>query len=273
MQPLAAAEHGETSSDIDADAPVDSIIRFLAYEMFKRRPWTLAQLALAGLVSNALLVLLPIFTMAVYDRVIPHLAFDTLWALTIGMTLVLAADLAIRHVKLRLVDYLAAEMSHAVQVRFFRSLVFAKIADAPRKSASLATAIRDLDGYCQLLPLSVISLTIDLPFVIATTILLAMIAGSVALVPLAGTVLISVVFVLAHYAGHKHLQPHLMQMRAQSHMVSETIEGLETVKTAVAETKMLNKWARLVDSSAYASHIARLSHGMAQHWASTISQL
>ena len=76
MRPLAAAEHGEAASDISADVPVDSIVRFLAQEMMKRRPWTLAQLALAGLVSNSLLVLLPIFTMAVYDRVIPHLAFE-----------------------------------------------------------------------------------------------------------------------------------------------------------------------------------------------------
>lgn len=87
--------------------------------MLKRRPWTLAQLVLAGLVSNSLLVLLPIFTMAVYDRVIPHLAFDTLWALSIGMGFALAADLALRHVKLRLIDPLAADIGHIAQIHFF----------------------------------------------------------------------------------------------------------------------------------------------------------
>jgi ATP-binding cassette subfamily C protein LapB len=273
LQPLAAAEHGETSSDIDADAPVDSIIRFLAYEMFKRRPWTLAQLALAGLVSNALLVLLPIFTMAVYDRVIPHLAFDTLWALSIGMGLALAADLALRHVKLRLIDSLAADISHIAQIRFFRHLVFGNMVELPRTSAAVTPAIRDLEGYCQLIPLSFISLAIDLPFVIITTILLASIAGSVAIVPIAGTVIIGLIFMAAHYAGHSHLQPHLGHMRAQSNMVTETIEGIETVKTSTAETQILNRWERLADSSAFASHAARLAHGMAQHWASTISQM
>ena len=110
LRPLASSGYEDDPSDTVADTPVDSIVRFLATEMLKRRPWALGQLALAGFVSNSLLVLLPIFTMAVYDRVIPHLAFDTLWALSIGMALALAADLALRHVKLRLIDSLAAEI-------------------------------------------------------------------------------------------------------------------------------------------------------------------
>mgnify|MGYP003339431371 CR=1 FL=1 len=83
----------------------------------------------------------------------------------------------------------------------------------------------------------------------------------------------SLIFMAAHYAGHSHLQPHLGHMRAQSNMVTETIEGIETVKTSTAETQILNRWERLADSSAFASHAARLAHGMAQHWASTISQM
>jgi ATP-binding cassette subfamily C protein LapB len=273
LRPLAASEHGHEGSDSNADAPVDSIIKFLAIEMIKRRPWALGQLALAGLVSNALLVLLPIFTMAVYDRVLPHLAFDTLWALSIGMGLALAADLALRHVKLRLIDSLAAEISHVAQIRFFRHLVFGSMVGLPRTSAAVTPAIRDLEGYCQLVPLSFLSLAIDLPFVIVTTILLATIAGSVAIVPIAGTIIIGLIFLIAHLAGHSHLQPYLGQMRAQSNMVTETIEGLETVKTSTAETFILNRWERLADSSAFASHAARLANGMAQHWASTISQV
>ena len=273
LRPLASSGYEDDPSDTVADTPVDSIVRFLATEMLKRRPWALGQLALAGFVSNSLLVLLPIFTMAVYDRVIPHLAFDTLWALSIGMALALAADLALRHVKLRLIDSLAAEIGHVAQIRFFRHLVFGSMVDLPRTSAAVTPAIRDLEGYCQLIPLTFLSLAIDLPFVIVTTILLAGIAGSVAIVPIAGTMIIGLIFAIAHYAGRAHLQPYLGQMRAQSNMVTETIEGLEAVKTSTAETAVLHRWERLADSSAFASHAARLASGMAQHWASTISQL
>ena len=273
LRPLAGAEQGNEDVDSSFDAPVDSIVKFLALQMLRRRPWTLGQLALAGLVSNSLLVLLPIFTMAVYDRVIPHLAFDTLWALSIGMALALAADLALRHVKLRLIDSLAAEIGHIAQIRFFRHLVFGSMVELPRTSAAVTPAIRDLEGYCQIIPLAFLSLAIDLPFVIITAILLAGIAGSVAIVPIAGAIIIGLIFLIAHYAGRAHLQPYLGQMRAQSNMVTETIEGLETVKTSTAETTVLNRWERLADSSAFASHAARLAGGMAQHWASTISQV
>lgn len=272
LRPHAKKITGADDGHGDA-TPVSSIMRYLFSTMLNAHPWAVTQIALAALVSNILLIILPIFTMAVYDRVIPHLAFDTLWALSIGMIIVLSADLAIRHVKLRLIDFLAAEVSHAVQVRFYRTLIFAKLIDVPGKSSSFTNALRDLESYCQLLPLVLVSALIDMPFVIATTIILAMIAGSVALVPIAGALLIGAVFAIAHLRGHRHLQPHLTQIRAQTNMVAETIDGLETVKTSAAETMMLNRWARLVDSSAYASHASRLDYGMAQHWANTISQL
>jgi ATP-binding cassette subfamily C protein LapB len=210
--------------------------------------------------------------MAVYDRVIPHLAYETLWALTIGIVIALAADLALRHVKVRLIDSIAADISHVVQIRFYRRLVHGQMGAMPRTGGALAQTIRDLESYSQLIPMAFLSLFVDVPFIFITSIILATVAGTVALVPLAGALIVAAVFAIAHVASRARLAPFLVLMRLQSNSVIETIEGLETVKTTTAESKLLNKWERLADATAYGSHMSRLAHAFAQQWTMSISQ-
>ena len=68
------------------------LIGSILHEVRLHHKRDLAQLALAAGVSNLLLFAMPMFSMAVYDRVIPHLAMETLWALAIGITLALGVD-------------------------------------------------------------------------------------------------------------------------------------------------------------------------------------
>ena len=191
--------HGEVDDNAahDDDRPVDSVIGYLMSTMFTKRRGALAQLAIAGVASNVLLILVPIFSMAVFDRVIPHLAYETLWALTIGIMIALAADLALRHVKVRVIDSIAADISHVVQVRFYRRLVYGRMKELPRKGGALAQTVRDFESYSQLVPMCFLSLAVDLPFVAITSIILYDVAGTVALVPFAGGVIICFVFALA----------------------------------------------------------------------------
>jgi len=266
------------NGSVDADAahaddrPVESVVGYMVSAMFAKRAGAVIQLAFAGAVSNLLLILVPVFSMAVYDRVLPHLAYETLWALTIGITIALAVDLALRHVKVRIIDSIAADISHIVQVRFYRRLVYGQMKNMPRTGGALAQTMRDLESYSQLIPMLALSLFVDVPFIVITSILLASVAGSVALVPLAGALIVGIIFAIAHVVSHARLAPFLVLMRLQSNSVIETIEGLETVKTATGESTLLNKWERLADATAYSSHMSRLAHALSQQWAMSVSQ-
>src|SRR5262249_58957174 len=44
-----------------------------------------AEVALAAVLVNVFAVLTPLFFMNVYDRVVPHKAFETLWVLALGI--------------------------------------------------------------------------------------------------------------------------------------------------------------------------------------------
>jgi ATP-binding cassette subfamily C protein LapB len=268
--PVAADESATTV--MPEDPAVNSIIALLTSAMLKRRTGTLLQLILAAAVGNLLLVTMPIFSMAVYDRVLPHLAFETLWALSIGMAVVLLADLGLRYVRMKLIDSIAADIGHSVLTRFYRRLVHGKLTHTPRTGGALAQATRDIEAYSQLIPGLFLAVLVDIPFIVFSTAILAGIAGMIAFVPIGGGLLIALIYLIAHLAGHAKLAPYLALMRQQSGMVIETVDGLETIKTSGAENVMLNRWERLSDATALGSHQSRMANGFAAQAAMTVSQ-
>ena len=101
----------------------------------------LVQLLVAAAFSNLMLLALPVYSGLIFDRVIPHSAFDTLWAISIGVMLALSADIAVRWVRLKIQDSLASSASAAIQASAMRKLLEAKMTEAPRSAgADLAAA-------------------------------------------------------------------------------------------------------------------------------------
>lgn len=257
----------------EGEKDVSSILGLIFSTMLQRKRNALLHLVIASGISNLLLIAVPMFSMAVYDRVLPHMAYETLWALTIGIVIVLLADLGLRQVRLRIVDSIGADISHIIQVRLFKRLLHGDMNALPRTGGIMAQTLRDLESYCHMVPMVFLSVTVDVPFVIITTIILIGVAGNVAFVPLIGGLIIAAVYYVAHLVGHAKLAPYLAMMRTQSNTMIETIEGIEAVKTAGAESKLLNKWERLADAAALGSHESRLSHGLAAQVAMTITQV
>ena len=123
----------EPETPLESPAP-QSVIQSVIDYTFRHNKALLWQLSLAAGLSNIFLVLLPLFIMAVYDRVIPHLAMETLWALSIGVGIALMLDLAVRVVRLKLLDAIGLSTSNALQARLFRRLTRLQLKDAPRSA-------------------------------------------------------------------------------------------------------------------------------------------
>jgi ATP-binding cassette subfamily C protein LapB len=218
-----------------------------------------ALLGLSALIGNVLMLAIPVYSMAVYDRVVPHLAFETLWALTTGVLIVLGADFAIRLVRHQLVDAMAVKTSVALQARLFARMLRMPLDKAPRNAALIQLWMRELDALCQTVPLVVVSAIVDLPFILVITALLYALGGPVALVPVAVAFLLGAIYAATHAMSIGRARELNMLARAQATLVAEAADGLEAVKLAAAEGVVLRRFERLADSVAYAGHEAR-------HW-------
>ena len=154
---------------------------------------SLTHLMLAGAMSNLMLLTLPIYSGLVFDRVIPHAALDTLWAISIGVILALLADLALRWVRLKFQDALAARASASLQAAILRRLVEAKLLFAPRSAGALTIRLREIDALAQILPMLITGFAVDLPFLVLVFGLIWLNGGPVVLAPLGGVVALLVI--------------------------------------------------------------------------------
>ncbi|MCB1507697.1 MAG: ATP-binding cassette domain-containing protein [Hyphomicrobiaceae bacterium] len=225
-----------------------------------------AELLAAALISNLMVLALPLFTMAVYDRVIPHLAFDTLFALAIGLSIAMAIDLTLRFVRMRYLDAIGLRISLALQARLYRRLMGAPLARAPREPGLIASVAREVEGLCQIVPATLVSVFADLPFFLILMTVLGFIGGWVVAAPLAGIALLGVFHVIAQARSDKAALSSADLSRKQSNQLLETLGALETVKTAGLSRGLLRRFERLSDEAAHAGHIARL-------WTSAGSQI
>jgi len=253
----------------ESSDPVRGILDF----MTSRHRGMLIELLIAAAFSNLMLLALPVYSGLIFDRVIPHSAFDTLWAISIGVTLALLADLAVRWVRLKIQDALASSASAAIQASVIRKLLQSKMGEAPRSAGAITLRLRNLDAMTQLIPQLVTGALVDLPFLLIVFALLWVNGGAVVLAPVAG---IGVLMALHHWTSlgseaEQKRSTALLQL--QTNRLNEAVEVLETIKSTRTELRVLNRFERIFDEYSYSTHIVRLYQGLAAYANVTIGQM
>ncbi len=146
----------------ESEEPALGLTRLLR-ESFRARRSHVAALVIAGALSALISLVIPIFTMAVFDRVIPHMALETLWALAIGVILLLLADFGIRHARAKLSEGVSVAAAQGVTARLFSRMLFAPMSRLPRHSSQLLQPFQDLSSASGLAAQFLASLLVDLP--------------------------------------------------------------------------------------------------------------
>src|ERR1700722_815147 len=275
VRPRRAAPGGnlaEVGAAVAGPEPADPVRGILSF-MTARHRKLVVQLLIAAAFSNMMLLALPVYSGLIFDRVIPHSAFDTLWAISIGVTLALVADIAVRWVRIKIQDALATAASAAVQASVMRKLLEAKMVEAPRSAGAIALRLRNLDGMTQLVPQLLTGVAVDVPFLLLVFSLLWLNGGAVVLAPILG---IAVLVGVHHWTN---LGSEAEQVRStalaqlQSNRLNEAVEVLEMIKSTRTELRILNRFERIFDEFAYSSHVVRLWQGVAAYANATVGQM
>jgi ATP-binding cassette subfamily C protein LapB len=247
------------------------LMRHLADALSGQRP-LLIQLILASVIINLFGMLLPLFSMAVFDRVIPHAAMETLWALALGIGLALILEVALRHARLKLFDAAGQSVAHALQGRLMSRLMGGRLDHLPRGTAAMVQPMNDLEAMSHLAPHLLISLLVELPFFVVLLVLIASIAGPVALAPLIGAGLLLGLHVLAHHmarAAHGQQGGHIQK---HQQLLIDGISAAERIRITGAGPLLLARWDVSSDAAGYAAHHARYWSGLAAQASGTLVQ-
>ena len=200
-------------------------------------------LAAAALV-NVFALAFPIFAMNVYDRVVPNQAIETLWALAIGIVLVLCADLWLRTLRSRFVDEASARIDVALSATLLERVLGMKLSHRPESVGAFASQLRGFEQVRDFIASGTVTALIDLPFTLLFIGVMAWLSPWLALpVVLVFGLIVVIGWVLQHRLHQ--LSETTWQASAQRNAtLIESLTGLEPIKTQGAEGTIQARWER-----------------------------
>ncbi len=229
-------------------------------------------LAVAGFLSGLINLAVPIFTMVVFDRVIPHGAFETLWALILGVGLLLAVDLALRHVRHALGDAVSLSASTRFGAKFFSRLVHAPLSAMPRQAGGLVQPFQELNQAATIAPQFIAGLMVDIPFFLIVLAFLGALGGWVAAIPAIGVVLLFVIHWIGHRLQMQDLGDEARLSQRQTQMIVDAVMAAEPMRINGTGPQQLMRWEERSDAAAFAGHKLRSRQNFASHAGAFVMQ-
>ncbi|MCP3883289.1 MAG: ABC transporter ATP-binding protein, partial [Sulfitobacter sp.] len=146
------------------------------FPRFRRQ---LIEVATGSFVANLLAVAVALFSLQVYDRVIPHQSEATLWVLAAGAGLALLMEAFLKMARARLMDGAGRQIELSVQDILMRRLLGMRSDTRGQAPNQLFSAMREFGSVREFFTASTIGTIADIPFIFVFLFLVASIAGNV----------------------------------------------------------------------------------------------
>src|SRR5215204_3853581 len=141
---------------------------------------------LAALVVNLLALAVPLFTMNVYDRVIPNKAIPTLWVLALGVMIALSFDFTLRLARSRLVDEIGRKLDAKLSQKLFEKVMNLPMAERQGSTGAFARRVSEFEMVRDFFASTTVVLAVDVVFLFLFLILITALAGWLVAVPIVG---------------------------------------------------------------------------------------
>lgn len=227
-------------------------------EPMRRNRETYWKVGLAAVFINIFGLLTSLFTMTIYDRVVPNNAMSSLIALSIGMGIVIIFDFVLKLLRAYFVDHAGAQIDRDIGEEVFQRLLSIRLELKKGSTGALAGLMRELEALRDFFASATLTAVVDVPFIILTLILVAIIGGWVVLVPAVMVPLVILVGWLTHPALERLSARALGEGMLKQSVLVEAIGGLEMVKTAGAAPLLSRRWLKAVQQHSDSSLRQRL---------------
>jgi ATP-binding cassette subfamily C protein LapB len=205
---------------------------------------------LATVFINLLAIASPLFTMNVYDRVVPNNALETLWVLAVGVGIAFFFDFALRNLRGYFVDVAGRNSDILVASKLMSHILSIRLDHKPESTGALVNNMREFDSLREFFSSTTLLALVDLPFLILFITIIFYIGGPVAIVPGVVAPIVILVGIIMQGPLKRAIEGGYKESTQKNALLVETVSGLETIKTSRAEGSMLGRWENIVGMGA-----------------------
>ncbi|MGL4722838.1 MAG: type I secretion system permease/ATPase [Desulfovibrionaceae bacterium] len=240
------------------DAPMDKRASDIKLLNTKRWFWDVLlnylpiykHVIIASLVLNLLAIASPLFFMNVYDRVVPNKAFETLWVLGVGILIAYFFDFLLKNLRSYFVDVAGRNADVILASKLLTQVMGMRFDDKPDSTGSIANNLKEFESLREFFSSTTLLTLMDLPFVLILLGIVYMIGGPIILVPLIAIPFIVFVGFLIHFPFQRIMESGYKEGMQKNALLVEILNGLETVKVSLAESRMQDIWEKIVGQNA-----------------------
>ncbi|MGK3632433.1 type I secretion system permease/ATPase [Enterobacter cloacae] len=259
------------------DARVDDYIRPYEPNWF----WGIAlkdwrrygDIMLASLVSSLLALAGMIFSMQVYDRVVPAQSYPTLWVLFAGVMMAIFFEFAMRMLRTHLSDAIGKRADLRISDRVFGHALRLKNNVRSKSTGSFISQIRELESVRELITSTTIGAVADLPFFFLFVLILWLIGGWLVLVVLLAVPLLLIPGFLIQRPLARLANEGMRESAVRNATLVEAVESIEDIKLLRAEQRFQNQWNHSNDVAATISMKQRFLTGLLLTWTQEVQSI
>lgn len=205
----------------------------------------------ASLFINLFGIVTPLFTMNVYDRIVPNHAVESLWALAVGVITVFCFDAVLKYMRHHFLEISAKKTDLLLSGRMFRKVMDLNLSDRPKVIGSFASNLKDFDMIRNFLSSSTVSLLVDLPFMIIFLVLIAYIAGFIVVIPISVIIILLMYALIIRKPINALVTENYNVSSKKNGMLIESLKTLETIKSFNFHKHKMWEWDNIVSKAAY----------------------
>lgn len=212
-----------------------------------RHAWPLyAEVLLASLLLNLFALVIPLFAMNVYDRVVPNQALETLWVLASGAMLIALFDLAIKTMRSYFLEVAGKQIDTALSARIFERVLGLRSVSRTGTVGATANTLQEYEGFRDFLTSATVTTIIDLPFAIIFLLIMFWLGGPLVVVPLIAIPLMIGASLLLQKPLELNMRKSLCVASQKQAMLIETLTGIEAIKAVGAESPVQRRWEETI---------------------------
>jgi ATP-binding cassette subfamily C protein LapB len=227
----------------------------------------------AAFVVNMFALAMPLFTMNVYDRVVPNRAVETLWVMAIGISLIIIGDLILRTLRGYFLDWASTRVDVKLTARIMEQVLGIRLEQRPNSVGSFASNLRSFETVRDFITSATITTLIDIPFGLIFIVVMAWISWPMIIPVILGAILILLYSFSVQAKMHELSETMYRASAVRNATLIESLVSLETVKALGIEGQMQRKWEHSAHFLTEVSSKLRLLSASINNGASTIQQL
>ncbi|PCI02384.1 MAG: type I secretion system permease/ATPase [Hyphomicrobiales bacterium] len=264
--------------------PIDGVAGELDSEkVTKPRHWlrgalsghrkSLAYVMLAAVFINVFAVAMPIFTLNVYDRVLPNKAISTLWVLAIGLMIVFLFDFLLKIARSAIIDYTGRRIDFRLSSALFDRVINTAISARPESTGAFINRITQYEVLRDFFTSHTIVMFIDILFMGVFVYVIASLIGWVVLFPVFAALIAITATLIIGMRSSAAVKSALQESSSRNAILVEALSAIQTVKAARAEGQFQEKWEATILASSDTQSKIKWYQSLAAQITTVVSQI